>query len=244
MFKVADMDYHYFKTKLNLFYSRFLGNTQRPTFYDIHTVCPQLNTITANFKIIKQEFEAVLSTIDTLPQYHDIDPGEADISNACTKKWNVFMLYLLGYQLKESAHLCPELCHLLKSIPNLIQAFFSILEPGKSIPLHEGPYLGYLRYHLGIHIPQDNPPQIIVNRHPYTWKEGEAVLFDDFWPHEVQNFSSDYRAVLIIDVLRPLPFLPHIVNLFVTRVIAKYFYGRPVMKKAIKHNQAIIPLHQ
>ncbi|WP_426760092.1 aspartyl/asparaginyl beta-hydroxylase domain-containing protein, partial [Pseudomonas aeruginosa] len=131
------------------------------------------------------------------PRYHDIDPGESAISNTTEKNWNVFMLYLLGYQLKEARLLCPELCNLLEGIPHLIQAFFSILEPGKSIPLHEGPYIGYLRYHLGIHVPQNNPPQILVNNQTYTWKEGEAVLFDDSWPHEVRNTSDDYRAVLI-----------------------------------------------
>ena len=45
-------------------------------------------------------------------------------------------------------------CRVLEGVPNLLQAFFSVLDPGKSIPLHKGPYLGYLRYHLGLHSPQ------------------------------------------------------------------------------------------
>ena len=47
---------------------------------------------------------------------------------------------------------------LVAGIPNLFQAFFSILEPGKSIPAHEGPYCGYLRYHLGLIVPEESPP--------------------------------------------------------------------------------------
>ena len=154
------------------------------------------------------------------------------------------MIYLLGYQLEEARELCPTICSLLDKVPHLIQAFFSILEPGKSIPLHEGPYLGYLRYHLGVRVPKNNPPQIIVNNQPYTWREGEAVLFDDSWPHEVKNNSDDFRAVLIIDVLRPLPFLPKIINQLVTNIIARYTYGRKTMKRAAKYGGEVKPLVQ
>lgn len=235
------MDYHYFKDKLNRFYYRYVGE-KRPTFFDIDETFPSLNEITQHFPIIKEEFEAVLANKHALPRYHDIDPGEVEISDTTPRNWNVFMLYLLGYQLEESRRLCPALCRLLQKIPHLTQAFFSILEPGKSIPLHEGPYLGYLRYHLGIHIPKDNPPQITVNGQPYIWREGEAVLFDDSWPHEVKNSSDDYRAVLIIDVLRPMPFWPRLLNRFVTHVIARYFYGRKVIKRVSQYGGEVEPL--
>lgn len=236
------MDYHYFKDKVNKFYGRYLGYENRPTFFDIQQTFPSLNSITQHVEKIRAEFERVLANTPQLPRYHDIDPGEAAISDTTEKNWNVFMLYLLGYQLQEARTLCPELCKLLKGVPNLIQAFFSILEPGKSIPLHEGPYLGYLRYHLGIHIPKNNPPHIIVNNQPYTWCEDEAVLFDDSWPHEVRNNSDDYRAVLIIDVLRPMPFLPTLLNKFVTNIIARYTYGRQTIKRAMQYGGEVKPL--
>lgn len=236
------MDYHYFKDKVNKFYGRYLGYENRPTYFDIQQTFPSLNSITQHVETIRAEFEGVLANTPQLPRYHDIDPGEAAISDTTEKNWNVFMLYLLGYQLQEARTLCPDLCKLLEGIPNLIQAFFSILEPGKSIPLHEGPYLGYLRYHLGIHIPENNPPHIIVNNQPYTWREDEAVLFDDSWPHEVRNNSDDYRAVLIIDVLRPMPFLPNLLNKFVTNVIARYTYGRQTIKRAMEYGGEVKPL--
>lgn len=238
------MDYHYFKAKLNRFYERYVGYNNRPTFFDIEKTEPALNNITNNCSAIKKEFENVLAHKPNLPRYHDIDPGEEDISNACEKKWSVYMLHLLGYELQEANTLCPTLCKLLKEIPHLTQAFFSILEPGKSIPLHEGPYLGYLRYHLGLHVPKNEPPQIIVNKQPYTWREGEAVLFDDSWPHEVNNQSSDYRAVLIIDILRPMPLLPHLINQFTTNVIARHTYGRKVINSALQYGGEIKPLLQ
>ncbi|PYD06989.1 aspartyl/asparaginyl beta-hydroxylase domain-containing protein, partial [Pseudomonas syringae pv. pisi] len=130
------VDYHYFKSKLNHFYGRYVGYNQRPVFFDIDQTFPELNHITRHFPDIKKEFENVQANVKEFPRYHDIDPGESAISNTTEKNWNVFMLYLLGYQLKEARLLCPSLCNLLEGIPHLIQAFFSILEPGKSIPLH------------------------------------------------------------------------------------------------------------
>ena len=236
------MDYHYFKDKLNHFYGQYVGHHERPTFFDINQTAPSLSKITAEFSAIKTEFENVLKHTPELPRYHDIDPGEAAISNTTEKNWTVFMIYLLGYEVESARTLCPKLCNLLSGIPHLMQAFFSILEPGKCIPLHEGPYLGYLRYHLGIHIPKNSPPHIIVNQQPYTWREGEAVLFDDSFPHQVNNESDDYRAVLIIDVLRPMPYLPSLVNQFITHIIARYSYGRKTIRRAQQFGGEVKPL--
>jgi len=72
----------------------------------------------------------------------------------------------------------------------------------------------------------------VVNGQDYVWKEGEAVLFDDSWPHEVINNSNELRAVLIVDVRRPLPMTADLVNGFVTNVVGRRFYGRPVARKA------------
>jgi aspartyl/asparaginyl beta-hydroxylase (cupin superfamily) len=225
------VDYHVFKSALNRFYSPYVGGKNRPTYFDIPSTYPSLNLITENYPLIKNEFEKVYQTQTQMPLYHEIDPGETAISQTTDKNWKVFMLYLLGHKPEANRALCPETCRMLGRIPNLIQAFFSILEPGKSIPEHEGPYLGYLRYHLGIYVPLQNPPRLYVNSQEYIWQEGKAVLFDDSWPHSVKNESDDYRAVLIIDVLRPMPTLPNLLNKFVTGLIARYTYGRQVMDR-------------
>lgn len=230
------MDYHIFKDWLNRYLAKHVGRDLRPTFFDVESTYPTLNTLTQNFALIKTEFMAAIDAKPKLPRYHDVDPGEHEISNTVDKDkdWKVFMLYLLGHKPAENRALCPETCKLLEGIPNMIQAFFSILDPGKSVPLHNGPYLGYLRYHLGLQVPKENPPCIRVNNQPYTWQEGQAMMFDDSWPHEVINNSTEQRAVLIIDVLRPLPWLPHLVNKAVTYGIAKPTYGRSVSKRVKK----------
>jgi aspartyl/asparaginyl beta-hydroxylase (cupin superfamily) len=226
------VDYHFFKRMLNKFLGHYIGVDRRPVFHDIATTYPALAQVTAGYFVIRDEFERLLREWTEFPLYHDLDAGEAKISNVTAKRWSVFLLELLGHRLNANRSCCPETCRILKRVPGLIQAFFSILDPGKSIPEHEGPYLGYLRYHLGLRVPKQQPPKLIVKGQDYHWKEGEGVLFDDSWPHSVVNRSPEMRAVLVIDVRRPLPWLPDMVNRFMTDIIAKHTYGRKVARKA------------
>lgn len=225
-------DYHIFKDIVNGYLGLHFDKARRPTYFNIGNDYPALDVVTKAYPAIRKEFERVMAEGLSLPQYHEVNSGERAISETTPKRWNVFLLECVGYKIELNRQRCPETCRALAQVPNMIQAFFSILDPGKSVPKHEGPYLGYLRYHLGLRVPKNKPPKIVVNDQDYVWKEGEAVMFDDSWPHEVINHSDELRAVLIVDVLRPLPFTADIVNRFVTNVIARYFYGRPVARKA------------
>ena len=228
------MDYHPFKARVNRYFARYAGGERRSVFFDIDDACPGLHEVTRAYPQIRAECERLLDRRVPMPMYHELDSGECDISAVVDpdRKWTVFMLYILGYMPKMNRALCPDTCRVLDRIPNLVQAFFSILEPEKSVPRHEGPYLGYLRYHLGLRVPHENPPKLIVHSHEYVWKEGEAVMFDDSWDHEVINRSKEPRAVLIVDVLRPMPALPSLVNKFVTARIMRPTYGRTLARKA------------
>jgi aspartyl/asparaginyl beta-hydroxylase (cupin superfamily) len=226
------LDYHILKDAVNWFFGRYVDPKTRPTFFNIPMDFPELSALTDNYQVIRDEFEAVSAHINSLPQYHEVDSGERAISNTTPKRWNVFMLEIMGYKPAANRAMCPKTSALLERVPNLMQAFFSILDPGKSIPEHEGPYLGYLRYHLGLRVPTNNPPKLVVNGQDYVWKEGEGVLFDDSWPHKVVNNSSEMRTVLIVDIRRPLPWLPNLVNGMLINGLARPTYGRSVARKA------------
>jgi aspartyl/asparaginyl beta-hydroxylase (cupin superfamily) len=126
-----------------------------------------------------------------------------------------------------------------RSIPHLSQAFFSILDPGKNIPAHEAPTRSYLRYHLGLMVPETNPPSIRVVDEHYTWQEGESMLFDDSWDHEITNTASSPRAVLIVDFLRPMPAPLHLINR-IQQIFGHMLYG-PRIRKAAKNFE--LPTH-
>jgi beta-hydroxylase len=94
---------------------------------------------------------------------------------------------------------------LLRKIPGMKTAFFSILSPGKHIPAHRGAWDGILRLHLGLLIPEPREQcRIRIGNDYRTWREGEALIFDDTFNHEVWNDTDGYRVVLFVDFARPL----------------------------------------
>ena len=81
---------------------------------------------------------------------------------------------------------------------------FSILEPGKHLPPHRGPYNGVLRLHLGLIVPEPREQLgIRVENQVYRWQEGEAVIFDDAYEHEAWNKTPQTRVVLFVDFVKP-----------------------------------------
>lgn len=208
---------------LNWRYHRAAGGQNRPPFYGIDETYPALRRLDQNYPVIKEELEAILNYKERIPRYHDLDKGESYISGSedQEKNWRVFMLWSMVGTPRANQAKCPRTTALLRRIPNVYQAFFSILDAGKSIPAHEGFYFGYLRYHLGLRVPKTNPPTMRVKDQYHTWEEGRSILFDDSWNHAVHNKSDDLRVVLIVDVLRPMPFTLHATNWIITRLLMR-----------------------
>ena len=224
---------------INRRYYRAAGGEARPAFYDIDATYPCLRVLDENYAVIRQEMQGVLGHKDRIPRYHDLAKSELYISGTIEpeKAWKVFMLHsMLGTPYANQAK-CPLTTALLQKIPNVYQAFFSILDAGKSIPAHCGSYLGYLRYHLGLQVPKNNPPSMRVKDQIHTWEEGRSILFDDSWEHEVYNKSDEVRVVLIVDFLRPLPLHLHIANWAVTYVLMRHSEeGKQVMGQIQKYS--------
>lgn len=219
----------------NPFFDLWTGGKNRPVFFDIDEHFPALRTLDENAAVIRAELDTILRSADTIPAYHDVDRFQFPISGKLNadKQWKVFLLYALGQKPERNRQRCPNTVALLNDIPDMFQAFFSILEAGKSIPAHNGPYRGYLRYHLGLKVPTDTPPTIRIHDQWYTWKQNESVFFDDSWNHEVINHCPEDRIVLIVDVFRPMPTLPSWVNHLIHDVFGKA-YGRQLKKNIDK----------
>ena len=79
-------------------------------------------------------------------------------------------------------------------------------------------------------MPEKDPPSIRLKDQVYTWKEGESVLFDDSWEHEVYNRCESDRVVLIVDIRRPMPQPFDGVNR-VAQAVMKRVYGGHMVKK-------------
>jgi beta-hydroxylase len=125
--------------------------------------------------------------------------------NIADDKWKRFYIKWYGPSLKEAQEKLPFTTKLIDELPELQSAMISVLEPGSRITPHVGPYRGVLRYHLGLKTPTDSKNCWIKNDGiEYNWRDGEDVLFDDTYVHEVHNNTKELRVILFCDVQRDL----------------------------------------
>ena len=223
----------FLSTVFNRYFDVYTGGKSRPVFFGIDETCKELRVLENNFEKIKGEVENLLNGEYQLKKYHEIDALQHKISAVENpdRSWKVYMLYMMGEFSNEALKKCPQTCTLLKQIPGIYQCFFSILDPQKNIPAHNGAYRGYLRYHLGLKVPTENPPYIRIKDQYYTWTEKESVLFDDSWNHQVINQCASERVILVVDIYRPMPATPSKVNYLLTKHLIKRFYAEKVLKK-------------
>lgn len=132
-------------------------------------------------------------------------------------QWKVFVIKWYDKSLDNSKKLCPKTTAIIENCPNIHAAMFSILEPGKFIPPHKGPFKGCLRYHLGLKIPKDRKNCYIkVNDEKFYWEEGKSLVFDDTYEHSVYNNTNEHRIILFIDIERPLMYPLNDINSYLT----------------------------
>jgi len=152
---------------------------------------------------IRAELDDILRYRDALPSFHDIAEDASTISQ--DDNWKTFFLYGYGEKAEANCARCPRTTELIEQVPGMTTAFFSIISPGKHIPPHRGPYKGVLRYHLGLKVPVPAEQcRLRVADEIVHWEEGKSIVFDDTYNHEVWNETDGERAILFLDVKRPL----------------------------------------
>jgi ornithine lipid ester-linked acyl 2-hydroxylase len=87
-----------------------------------------VHTINLTWPTIRRELENVLAMRAGLPAIQELSPLQYTIGRE--KAWKVYALYAYGTWFKRNCRSCPETTRLLKEIPDLKFAFFSVLESG------------------------------------------------------------------------------------------------------------------
>lgn len=151
---------------------------------------------------IRAEAESVALCQGASPELAAISPDHRKI--AALDQWRSFFLWGYGYPIDENLAQCPTTAALVGRVPGLNSAFFSILAPGTHIPAHRGVTKGLLTCHLGLIVPQGGDVRMRVDDQVVRWAEGETLVFDDTWKHEVWNDTDGTRVVLLIQFARPL----------------------------------------
>jgi aspartyl/asparaginyl beta-hydroxylase (cupin superfamily) len=164
---------------------------------------PWVPQLRAHCAAITAEYRALLAGPEPIPPFHEISPEQLPITSDAG--WRTFVLYAYGVEARRNCALCPRTAAAVRAIPGMQTAMFSILEPGKRLPPHRGPYKGLLRVHLALEVPGDGSAcWIDLAGHRLHWRAGEVLVFDDTFVHSAANASAGRRCVLFLDILRPL----------------------------------------
>jgi aspartyl/asparaginyl beta-hydroxylase (cupin superfamily) len=173
-----------------------------PHIYDT-SLFPWARELELDWRKIRAELDQVMVFRDQMPSFHEILKEVSTITSDAN--WKTYFLAGIGMDCRENARRCPETMRLLARVPGLTTAFFSILSPHKHIPAHRGAWNGILRFHLGLMVPEPREQcRIRIGNDYRHWREGQALIFDDTYNHEVWNDTEGYRVVLFVDFPRPL----------------------------------------
>ncbi len=195
-----------FAERLNLKCAK-LGN---PCVYD-NAAFPWATGIEREWRAVREELDRVLVRKADLPNVQDITIDASAISRDAG--WKIFPLIAYGIRSQPNIDLCPQTWRIVQGIPGLKTAMFSILEPGKRILPHRGPYNGVLRLHLGLLIPEPRGRLgLRVGHEQRDWQEGRVLIFDDAYEHEAWNETGGVRVVLFVDFAKPLRFPANVLN--------------------------------
>ena len=206
--------------RLNLHYSK-VGN---PWVYD-NAQFPWVGKLECEWRSIRQELEKVLVRKDDLPGFREIAADVGTISD--DHGWKTFLLAGYGISSRRNIAACPETWRILRSVPGLKTAMFSIFEPGQHLPPHRGPYNGVLRLHLGLMVPEpQHAAAIRIGGQVCHWQEGHVLIFDDAYEHEAWNRTNGVRVVLFVDFVKPLRFPASLVNWLLLNLAAFTPYVR------------------
>ncbi len=162
---------------------------------------PELKPLTDNWQIMREEalklFEA--GHIRAAATYNDLG-----FNSFFRRGWKRFYVKWYNEPLPSAAALCPKTVALVQSIPTINGAMFATLPPGGDLGKHRDPFAGSLRYHLGLSTPNSDKCRIWVDGQEYSWRDGEAVMFDETFMHWAENKTDTLRIILFADIERPL----------------------------------------
>jgi beta-hydroxylase len=162
---------------------------------------PEMEKLTANWQEIREEARRLYDGghIQMSKTYNDLA-----FNTFFKRGWKRFYLKWYGDIFPSAMDLCPKTVELVKSIPSVNAALFTLM-PGKSkLGEHRDPFAGSVRYHLGLMTPNSDACRIYIDGTPYSWRDGQAILFDETYIHSVDNDTDQDRVILFCDVTRPL----------------------------------------
>jgi len=177
-----------------------------PAILDAATHFPASERFAATWPGLRDEALRLKQDLSSVPRFHELMPQQAPISANDGRDWRLFVVKAYGVLVPRNAARCPALTRLLATSPQVLSAALSFLGPWKHVPEHRGPFRGVIRYYLGLSVPPaaDGLPgaALVIDSTEHRVGDGQWLLWDDTFAHEVRNNSDDVRIALLLDVRR------------------------------------------
>jgi aspartate beta-hydroxylase len=178
-----------------------------PAVLDLDSNFPNWQKFAGAWQAIRDEALVIARRLQDVPRFHEIMHEQTAISANDGRDWRLFILKAYGIENPQNMEACPVLSSVVAGAPDVISASISYMAPNKHIPSHRGPFRGVLRFYLPLAMPKaaDGSPAAVlkIDGLEYRLSDGECLLWDDTYPHEVCNRSDEVRIVLLLDVRRP-----------------------------------------
>ena len=155
---------------------------------------------------LEDHYPQLRAEIDTVtdPTRQGFEPVEEPLLAA--GRWQQVVLYEAGRRQDAACTRFPVTASVVEQIPEATTfgpgvVTLSWLEPGAHVIPHCGRTNSQLRVHLGLDVPAG--VSIRVGDQHLSWRDGECIVFDDSYEHEVWHRGDRPRLVLLMDVLYP-----------------------------------------
>jgi aspartyl/asparaginyl beta-hydroxylase (cupin superfamily) len=172
-----------------------------PRFWDYRAVDPKLALFLTELPAMRSE---ALKVADLAVPFSS---NKHQMRIAEGQPWNVFSFVSYGTINYANCARCPTIASLVLQIPSVKLAMLSIMEGDTRIKRHCGYFKNVLRCHITLHVDNEEDSlhvrYIDVGGQKYHWKQDDLVVFDDTYPHTVENTVPGRRIVLFLDVERP-----------------------------------------
>lgn len=181
----------------------FLKTDPNPPYTDKNKYFPNHKIIEDKWDIIQKEY------LEYSHQYEPSNMYDADKINALAGlakqdgNWQIVVLQHSGKWLEKNCQHFPETVKLLKQCPEVNRAMFSVFKPHSFLKTHRAFSKTIMRYLLGIIVPTNPTPYLMVDGIREDFAEGKGIMFDDTYLHSSHNDNDQARVVLFIDVVRP-----------------------------------------
>lgn len=203
---------------------------QTPRQWDYRAVDPNLARFQEHLPAMRQEALAVSK--DAVP--FSSHPHQRRIAQG--QPWNVLSFVSYGTINYTNCAKCPTIASLVLQTPSIKLAMLSIMEQGTHIKRHCGYFKNVLRVHITLHVDQEDEGlrYIDVGGERYHWTQGDMVVFDDTFPHEVHNDTPGRRIVLFLDIERPYG---SSISTAISRTFLKFLQGSKTIAEAAKFQE-------